>query len=373
MKRLRQHQGLPLAATVLTQKLTAITLPIPCPKALLAYIPLGVPACRTMPPRTSYQMRRSMVPVQTRTRERSMAFTTSGRTIFFTASSAIQKDIRTEPNLQGNTVAGFGDHRAATRQILTLNETHVFNSRLVNEARLGFNRIAIQFIPNFSTSSSTLGFNNYPAGVTPAGGIPQMTITGYSLNIGGPTGFSQGRYDTMGVASDTVSYTVGRHQIKYGGEFRRFLNANFSNDPGSLSFVATPALTINGVVQPARTALQNFQLGQAGSFTITPTEVTDRDYTNAFAAFIVDTFKLTSTPTTMEAGFRFEWNGPTNVGGGKAVVFDTGTVSLYRVGTNGFNHLYKEQLYARASPWFHLRPQRYGPDGDPRRLRSNGG
>ena len=51
----------------------------------------------------------------------------------------------------------------------------LFNSRLVNEARLGFNRIAIQFIPNFSTSSSTLGFNNYPAGVTPADGIPQMT------------------------------------------------------------------------------------------------------------------------------------------------------------------------------------------------------
>ena len=148
----------------------------------------------------------------------------------------------------------------------------------------------------------------------------------------------------MGVASDTVSYTVGQHQIKYGGEFRHFLNANFSNDPGSLSFVATPALTISSVVQPARTALQNFQLGQAGSFT----DYTDRSHRSRlhecpFAAFIVDTFKLTST-LTIEAGFRFEWNGPTNVGGGKAVVFDTGTVSLYRVGTNGFNHLYKNNF-----------------------------
>ena len=36
---------------------------------------------------------------------------------------AIQRDKRGEPNLQGNTIPGFGDTRRSRRQILTLNET----------------------------------------------------------------------------------------------------------------------------------------------------------------------------------------------------------------------------------------------------------
>src|SRR6202034_3215204 len=56
---------------------------------------------------------------------------------------AFQKDVRTEPALQGDTIPGWGDHRDAHRQVGTLTETHIFNPNLVNEARLGFNRISI--------------------------------------------------------------------------------------------------------------------------------------------------------------------------------------------------------------------------------------
>src|SRR5262249_32249405 len=37
---------------------------------------------------------------------------------------AFQRDFRGEPNLQGNTIPGFGDTRQSHRQIFTLNETH---------------------------------------------------------------------------------------------------------------------------------------------------------------------------------------------------------------------------------------------------------
>jgi Carboxypeptidase regulatory-like domain len=331
---LRQHQGLALAATVPDAADRANTTD-PVAKQLLTLIPVGTPNNATS------NIISSTVngPVQTDQGTMDILHVLNQKDTVH-GFYAIQKDVRTEPNLQGNTVPGFGDHRVATRQILTINETHVFNSRLVNEARLGFNRIAITFAPNSTVDPTSLGFNNYPAGITPGGGIPQITISGYSLNIGGPSGFPQGRFDTMGVISDTLNYTSGKNQFKFGGEFRRFLNANFSNDPGTLSFVATPSLTFGGVTLPARSAIQNFQLGQAGGFSITPSAVTDRLYSNSFAGFAVDNFKLTPT-FTVEAGFRFEWNGPANVGGGKAVVFDTATVSLYRVGTFGFNHLYQ--------------------------------
>jgi Carboxypeptidase regulatory-like domain len=45
---------------------------------------------------------------------------------------AYQLDIRTEPVNGGNTVPGFGDTRPGYRQIATINETHVFSSRLVS-------------------------------------------------------------------------------------------------------------------------------------------------------------------------------------------------------------------------------------------------
>jgi hypothetical protein len=330
---LRQHQGLNLTATVLKAADRAgVTDPVS--KALLAYIPVGNTGDGTY-----FSIANG--PVQTDQGTIDILHNFSSADILH-GFYAIQKDNRTEPNLQGNTVGNFGDHRTATRQILTLNETHVFSSRFVNEARLGFNRIAIVFSPNNTVDPSTVGFNNYPAGVTAPGGLPQTTISGYSLNFGGPSGFPQGRYDTLGLFSDTATYTVGKHSVKIGGEYRRFINANFSNDVGSLSFVATPAIVKNGVtIQPARTALQNFQVGQAGTFAITPNAITSRLYSNSVAGFVVDSYKLTPS-LTIEAGFRFEWNGTPIFGANKAVLFDTASVSLYPLGTSGFNSAYKQ-------------------------------
>lgn len=238
---------------------------------------------------------------------------------------ALQKDKRTEPTLQGNTVSGFGDNRTATRQILTLNETHIFSPRLVNEARLGFNRISISFNPNVTTDPTTLGLGT---GTTGPNGIPQITITGPGLNFGGPSGFPQGRFDTLGIFSDTATYTVGKHSVKFGGEFRRFLNVNFSQDTGTIGF----------------NTVTNFQTGSANSFTITPTRTSNRLYANALGAFVQDAWKFTPN-MTLELGFRFEWNGSPMDGSNRLVVFDLPSVSLYQVGTNGYGNSPYNQNY----------------------------
>lgn len=231
---------------------------------------------------------------------------------------AIQKDNRTEPTLQGNTISGFGDHRAATRQILTLNETHIFSPKLVNELRLGFNRISISFDPNVTTDPTTLGLGTGTSGPT---GIPQITITGPGLNFGGPSGFPQGRFDTLGILSDTATYTVGKHSIKFGGEFRRFLNVNFSGDTGTIGF----------------NTVANFQAGRANSFSITPSTRVTRLYANAVGAFVQDSWKITPN-LTAELGLRYEWNGSPIDGENRLVVFDNATASLFQVGTNGLGN-----------------------------------
>jgi hypothetical protein len=72
---------------------------------------------------------------------------------------AFQKDLRGEPNLQGNTIPGFGDTRTSHRQIGTLNYTRVIGPNTANEARFGYNRINITFAPNVTDNPQSFGIN----------------------------------------------------------------------------------------------------------------------------------------------------------------------------------------------------------------------
>ena len=235
---------------------------------------------------------------------------------------AFQEDTRTEPNLQGNTIPGFGDHRNAKRQILTLNETHIFNPNFVNEARLGFNRITIAFTPATQLNPTDYHIGD---GIQSAVGIPQITVNDISLNFGGPTGFPQGRSDTFGIFSDAATYLKGRHSIKFGGEFRRFLGASFSSDTGAITYDTTA----------------HFEQDLATVFSITPQTIDSRVYVNAAGLFVQDNFKLTPS-LTLEYGLRFEWNGTPTEGANRLVIFDPASVSLIRTGTNGVGGIYPQ-------------------------------
>jgi hypothetical protein len=319
---LRQHQGLTVNSGVLTlAQRAAVTDPVS--QQLLAYIPLPNATSSTSSVPDSYVSIASG-PVQTDQGTIDISHTFSPADTLH-GFYAIQKDVRTEPTLQGNTIPGFGDHRAATRQIFTLNETHVFSARLVNEARIGFNRIAISFNPNNTTDPNSIGLID---GATGAAGLPQMTITGPGLNFGGPSGFPQGREDTFGIFSDTATYAVSAHSIKFGGEFRRFLNANFSGDAGTLGF----------------NSVANFQAGRATTFGITPSITSNRVYVNALGAFVQDSWKIMPN-FTAELGFRFEWNGSPVEGKNRFTVFDVPSLSLLQVGTNGYGNSPYAQNY----------------------------
>jgi hypothetical protein len=251
---------------------------------------------------------------------------------------AFQKDIRTEPALQGDTIPGWGDHRAAHRQILTFNETHIFNPNFVNEARLGFNRISIAFTPANLTDPTSVGLGD---GLSGNVGLPQITLSDIGLTFGGPSGFPQGRNDTLGLLSDTATLLRGRHTIKFGGEYRRYLSVSFAGNIGSLTFVSTP---------------NNFEMDNATVFSIQPNNVTSRVYDTALAAFAQDNFKLTPR-LTLEYGLRFEWNGTPVEGENRFILFNptgNGGPTLTRVGTNGIpaDGAYSQNLNAEPRVGF---------------------
>ena len=235
---------------------------------------------------------------------------------------AFQKDIRTEPNLQGNTIPGFGDHRAAHRQVGTLSYYHIFSPTLSNEARIGANRISIAFNPNFTMNPSAFGIND---GVSATfQGIPQITITDTAINFGGPSGFPQGRTDNLGLLNDTLTYLRGKHTFRAGGEFRYSVNNSFGDDAGSITFNTLGAPT---ATNPVATG---FAAGLANSFSITPTAVNSRVFSNAVAGFLEDTYKLEPN-FTLELGFRFEWNGTPTEGGNRFIIFNLLNAQLQNV------------------------------------------
>jgi hypothetical protein len=200
---------------------------------------------------------------------------------------AIQRDQRGEPTLQGNTIPGFGDTRTSRRQIFTLNETHTFGAALVNEARFGFNRIHIAFVPNAQLNPLDFGIRD---GVTEPIGLPQINVTGSNFNFGGPTGFPQGRSDTTYVFSDTLNYLHGNHSFRFGGEWRRFYNNNTGKDTGSFTFANMAA----------------FLAGNANAFTVTLGDVSSAIAQGALGFFVQDNYKVRPN-LTLELGFRYDW------------------------------------------------------------------
>ncbi len=333
---LRQHQGLPVNTTVLTAA-QASAVSDKVSQELLSYIPAANVGSNlyTGAINGPVNIDQGTIDLQ--------YLVDSKDTIH--AFYANQHDIRTEPTTQGNTLPGFGDHRPGIRQIGTLNETHLFTPRLVNEFRAGFNRVNVKFINNFTVSPTTLGYNNYPGTLTPTGGIPFTTISGTTVAIGGPSGFPSGRYDSLAVLSDATTYTLGRHSLKGGVEARRYLNANFADDPGTVTFgpSATIVNAAKTVVQPAFSGIQNFQAGLVTSFSITPQPTTSRIYGNAVGAFLMDTFKVTPR-LTFEYGFRFEWLGTPSFGNKQAAIFNPATVTLGYFSTPGYQDPYSQNF-----------------------------
>jgi hypothetical protein len=234
---------------------------------------------------------------------------------------AFQRDKRGEPVLQGNTLPDFGDTRQSRRQIFTLNETHTFGANLVNEARLGFNRIRITFTPNAQLNPVDFGINN---GINQAIGLPQINVTGATLNFGGPNGFPQGRGDTAMVFSDSLSYLLGRHSLKFGGEYRRFYNNNFGTSIGQFGFAN----------------LNAFLAGTANLFTVTLGDTSNSVATGALGFFAQDSFKLRPN-FTLELGLRYDWNMTPSERYDRFAIFDPATSSLVQVGS-GIDEIYNQ-------------------------------
>jgi hypothetical protein len=206
---------------------------------------------------------------------------------------------------------------------MTVNETHIFSPALVNELRVGFNRISITFIPQTLVDTSALGINVGQTAMPIA--LPAITISGPGLVFGGPAGFPSGREVTTFAAGDTATYLHGNHIVKFGGEIRRVKHYGFSQDPGRFTYPSVAA----------------FQQGFGSQFSITLGTQAFNAYVNAIGGFVQDSVSLGSN-LKLDLGLRYDYLPSPTEADNKLVGFDPATASLLQIGgAGGFTQVTK--------------------------------
>lgn len=212
----------------------------------------------------------------------------------------------------GDVPVGSGFSNAQRYQTGSLSWIHTFSPTLLNEFRFATNRSAsLQATPADKTTPQALGFTTVhpddPAGAAP----PPMYVNG-AFTLGpspqGPTKI----HDTTFQYQDTLTWSLGRHSLKFGADFR-WVENNFNYDfynNGSFffgDFGAFTGSTAQGNISPGN-SLADF----VGGFFDNYYQFSTARYgirTHSLYFFGQDAWKVTKN-LTFDYGLRYEYNSP---------------------------------------------------------------
>ncbi len=118
----------------------------------------------------------------------------------------------------GNAAAGYPINVPALSQAILVGWTHNLSSKMVNEARVGFNRLNVDFGGN--------SFGTVPTADGVADAVTQVTFQATGLlSIGTATNLPQARIVNTWQAQDNWNYVMGKHTLKAG------VNYTFQRSP----------------------------------------------------------------------------------------------------------------------------------------------
>jgi hypothetical protein len=119
-------------------------------------------------------------------------------------------------------IPGYGGFIDFHNRLLTISDTHIFNPNLINQARVGYSRINGPSRPEEPFKNSDFGINNPLCAANPNFcGLATIQVLGL-FSIGSTTLADQKSTTQTFQWSDMVSYTHGRHFLRFGGEARRY-------------------------------------------------------------------------------------------------------------------------------------------------------
>ncbi|MGE5322334.1 MAG: hypothetical protein ACM3SW_05710, partial [Actinomycetota bacterium] len=157
----------------------------------------------------------------------------------------------------GQGPAGYPVSVPAISQAILVGWTHNLSSRMVNEARVGFNRLNVDFGGNsFGTVPTADGIGN---------AVANITFQRAGVTVGPATNIPQSRIVNTWQAQDNWNYVVGKHTFKAGVNytFQRTPNIFLPAINGAFRF--GPIGAQNNTIQ---TEWSNLVLNQPNSFTL---------------------------------------------------------------------------------------------------------
>jgi hypothetical protein len=235
----------------------------------------------------------------------------------------------------------YSDFAQFADQNVAINETHIFNTNLLNEFRFGFEHLSDRRGPPANTPTFAQFGVNIPQGVVPA--IEQLSVSSY-FRFGS---FPQGEFPRHGLTwSDSLRWQVGRHSFVFGGSYERDSLYEFAatNQNGIFTFTGSKTGLSTG------NSLADFLLGHVQSFTQATGYVQDNRYSMP-ALFMQDSFRANAR-LTVNYGVRWSpalpWHdkyheaesfSPANYASGTgSIVYPNAPAGMIFPGDPGFVH-----------------------------------
>jgi hypothetical protein len=220
------------------------------------------------------------------------------------------------------------------------------NSRWVNDLRFGYERFTYWYtlVPadaaKMADGSGLKGGSGYPinTGVTTTGGLPNIAIGSFGGNSPGHLLGSQRGPSVTGPGpffdvQDDASFLLGKHSLKFGGEYAHLEADSVSESRGKLNF------TTGGVAFAGSTALEDFFAGVTNTVpnpsgaSVTTGGVQSRKYlTSDFAGFAQDDWRPTQK-LILNLGLRYSYQTPFTEANGQVGGWRPG-VGLVQQGVN---------------------------------------
>jgi len=219
---------------------------------------------------------------------------------------------------------------------VALGETHIFSPRMVNEFRLGYNRIHMDRVQPYGEQSGLNQQYGVPGipDTAPNGGLAQIKITNLA-ELGEHNNIPLNEIGAETQYNDNISLEIGKHSMRFGADFERMKNALFSGQypHGYFSFTGSYVDNPNGstynlgiaqfVLEPTpskvTTGCSNIEASGlpttgcgyfdyiGGTNQIQASPLTQQDYRRPyFGTYFTDTWRVTST-FTANLGLRWEY------------------------------------------------------------------
>ncbi len=179
-------------------------------------------------------------------------------------------------------------------------------TRWVNEARIGYNRLYQPTFPgDLGTPASGYGLNTGVSGPY-TGGLPRIGFAG--AFVPGLGAFKWPKFqgpDARTQFIDHVSYTAGKHSLKFGGDLHHnaFNGGAFGNARGSITFLGGVAIGTGA----GSTALEDFFAGDPFKGSVQVGDPTLHIHNWAYGLFVQDDWRA-SKDLTVNFGVRYEYS-----------------------------------------------------------------